>query len=286
MAGTIPETSAYTGETLALLTKHGKGKAVSAALQPHLDCRVITVDGFDTDRLGTFTREVPRPHGQRETAFRKAHIARRLAGGHLGLGSEGAFGADPMTGLLPWNRELVVLCDEQRGIEVAGLAEGEACFHHCLTDNWEQVITFLEKAGFPEHQLALRPESDSDPRIRKGINSLDALEAAFHAARAEADNGMVFLENDLRAHANPTRMAMIRKAAENLAEKLLSHCPRCDSPGFWLHNPVRGLPCEQCGLKTPEPLAWEELCHSCQFRRRLPEQRQWAPARLCPVCNP
>ncbi|HSW33828.1 MAG TPA: DUF6671 family protein [Steroidobacteraceae bacterium] len=40
----------------------------------------------------------------------------------------------------------------------------------------------------------------------------------------------MFLESDLRAHANPTRMAMIRQAAEDLATRYRSPCPRCGAP--------------------------------------------------------
>ena len=41
-----------------------------------------------------------------------------------------------------------------------------------------------------------------------------------------------FIETDMRAFKNPTRMEAIEKATENLIENIQSECPKCQSPGF------------------------------------------------------
>ena len=60
------------GRHVALLTKHEKERVVSPILEGALDCQVTRINSFDTDLLGTFTREIPRAGSQREAARRKA----------------------------------------------------------------------------------------------------------------------------------------------------------------------------------------------------------------------
>ena len=88
----------------------------------------------------------------------------------------------------------------------------------------------------------VHPQDQDDPRIKKDLASWAALEAAFKQARGEAENGQAFLENDLRAHAHPTRMEVIRLAAADLAAKLNSLCPACGTPGFWVVDRVDTVP--------------------------------------------
>lgn len=54
---------------------------------------------------------------------------------------------------------------------------------------------------------------------------------AFDLATELSKKGNVFVENDLRAHTNPTRMANILKALEDLSTKMNSTCPECESMG-------------------------------------------------------
>lgn len=107
---------------VALLTQHGKERVIAPLLDAALGMRVERVDGYDTDRLGTFTREIARAGTQLEAARRKAHIGMELAGLPLGLASEGSFGPDPVAGLLPWNVEILVFVDRERGLEITGVA--------------------------------------------------------------------------------------------------------------------------------------------------------------------
>lgn len=280
-------TSIYAGRRIALLTQHGKERVIAPLLDAALGCRVVRVSGYDTDQLGTFSRDIPRAGSQREAARKKARIGMERAGLPLGLASEGAFGPDPMLGALPWNVELLLFIDAERGIEVSGIAQQATRFAHLLTDDWHAAVAFAEQAGFPEHHLVLRPQGQDDPRISKGIATWPALEAAFLRARGAAENGQVFLEHDLRAHAHPTRMAAIRLAAADLAARLNSLCPVCGTPGYWVVERITGLPCADCGAPTREIRADVYGCLKCAQRATRPRTGVALadPAR-CDYCNP
>lgn len=277
----------YRGRRIALLTQHGKERLLAPVLEPVLGCTIERVDGFDTDQLGTFTREIPRAGSQIETARRKARIGMDLAGLPLGLASEGAFGPDPMLGMLPWNVEVLVFIDDERGLEVVGLAQGRSNQAHRWVDDWPAAESFAHESGFPSHQVVVRPEAEQDPRLRKGIADLAALKAAFLWAQAQASNGQVLLETDLRAHANPTRQSLIRQAAEDLAAKLCAPCPACGAPGFWIVERETGLPCAACGAPTGETRADIFGCVRCEHRvtRPRPDTVRADPGR-CDYCNP
>ena len=119
--------------------------------------------GFDTDTLGTFTRETPRPGSQREAARRKARIGMERARLPIGLASEGSFGPDPFTGMVPWNVELIAWLDDRMGIEVVGMAQGPARSGHLLSDDWSAVAAFAQREGFPQHRLVLVSVSPQGP---------------------------------------------------------------------------------------------------------------------------
>jgi hypothetical protein len=276
----------YRGSTVALLTQHDKEKVIAPLLASAIDCQVVQVTGFDTDRLGTFTRQIPRPGTQLEAARKKARIGMDLSGLPIGLASEGSFGPDPFIGMFSWNVEMIIWIDDMLGIEVVGVASGETNFSHLLTANWEEAETFAHAASFPEHGLVARPQHEDDPRVRKDIAEWETLREAFRWACGEADNGCAFLEIDMRAHMNPTRMKMIGQAAQDLARKLCSLCPICDAPGFQLAERVPGLPCEDCGTPTREARADIHHCVRCGHQVTLERPVTAAPAGRCDWCNP
>lgn len=279
--------SLYEGEPVAFLTRHGKERVVAEVLEPVLRCRIAHVSEYDTDLLGSFTREIPRQGTQIEAARRKARIGMRLLALPLGLASEGAFGPDPILGIAPWNIECLLWVDDRRGIEVSGFAQGKAVSDHSLCEGWNDVVQFALGVGFPRHHLVMRPEGEGDPRICKGISNWTDLERIYSQTSGVAGNGRVFLEVDLRAHANPTRMETIRKAAVNLLENLRSLCPSCGMPGFAAVERIEGLPCADCGSATHEIRADLFACGKCAHR--AVEERD--PGRAgnplyCDYCNP
>lgn len=275
----------WDGARVALLTRHGKER-VLAPLLAGAGLRVELVDDVDTDRLGTFTREVPRFGSQLDAARKKATLAVERTGAAFGLGSEGAFGPGPF-GLGAWNLELVVLTDARGTLELVGRAQEPGLHHHGVVSTFGELSSLAARAGFPEHGLVLRPDHEDDPRLHKGVRTWPELERAFAAARAESSTGRVFVENDLRAHQHPSRMATIARAGRDLVERLTTLCPACRTPGFGVVAAVPGLPCRDCGAPTREAEADALACVRCELRTTRPRPALTAadPAH-CDHCNP
>jgi hypothetical protein len=279
--------SPYAGRQIALLTRHRKERVIAPLAQRRLAAELQLDDGYDTDQLGTFTREIPRLLDQRDAAARKARLAIERTGIPLGMGSEGAFGPDPVIGLSPWNVELLVLVDAERDIEVIGIDQGPANFAHLVTADWAAVEAFAHEHGFPRQHLVVRPQREDDPRLRKDISSWSTLSSAFSWAQDLANNDQIVVETDGRAFANPDRMARIERAAEDLFSRLLSCCPACGTPGFGRIERVSGLPCAACGAPTWETCADIHGCLKCTHRARLPvAHRPYADPAHCDECNP
>jgi len=276
----------YAGTRVVLLTQHGKEGLLGPILQSGIGCRVERVSDFDTDRLGTFTREIPRFGSQLDAARRKAHIGMELGRSRFGLASEGTFGVDPYTGLLPWNVELVLLIDQEFGLEFTGVAHGVAPDAQCVLTDWNELEAWAAKLGFPAQHLMLRPNGPHDPRLRKGIADRAALAEAFAWAAGCADAGEVFVESDLRAQGNPARQGMIRRAAEDLVVRMRSGCPACGTPGYWMSAALGGLPCEDCGAPTAEIAAHIWSCLACSHREQRPLAPRGADPARCTRCNP
>lgn len=70
----------YQGRQVALLTQHGKERVIASVLDTALGCQVGLVRGYDTDLLGTFTRDIPRAGAQLRAARIKARLGMDLAG--------------------------------------------------------------------------------------------------------------------------------------------------------------------------------------------------------------
>lgn len=237
--------------------------------------------------MGTFSREIKRPKSQLETARTKIKKGMKLSNADIGIACEGSFGSHPMAPI-PLNVELVLLYDRKENFEIFGSYEGaETNLSHLTTKSYDEVLKFADKAGFPEHYLILRPDNENSISIIKDINSFEKLKDAFNWCVSQSSFGNVFVETDMRAHANPTRMKNIEKATRNLMSKLLSFCPECGAPGFIIQDVVRGLPCELCGLPSDMTLKFIYNCHKCNYKNeQLYPRGQVAPAMYCNYCNP
>lgn len=205
----------------------------------------------------------------------------------LAIASEGTFGADPFGGVVPWNTELLLWVDADRGIEVAGHAQGPARSLHRMIRTLDALQQFATDAGFPDHHLVLRPEKIDHPGIHKGIHDPTHLTETFYSLRQRSASGLVSVENDLRAFCNPTRQKVIRQATDDLICKLLSGCPACGMPGFWAVRYDPGLPCASCGSETRLPIAELWHCPSCGTEDiRVVNPGKLADPVHCDICNP
>jgi hypothetical protein len=276
----------YSGQRVALLTQHGKQVPLSEVLSQSLGCQLEHVTEYDTDQLGTFTRDVARSGSQLDAARAKARIGMAISGLPIGLASEGSFGPDPYSFLLPYNLELLVWIDDRLGIEVVATASGRTNFSHKTVNNWEEAECFAETAGFPQHYLIVRPSHQHHSEFRKGLSNWDSLRDAVNWALALSPDSLAFIETDMRAFANPTRMQNIRHAAEILIQKLQSHCPACGVPGFAKSGVIRGLPCENCGQPTEEAKADIHRCVRCEHQIMVNREKGFASEGNCGYCNP
>ena len=283
--------SPYAGRAAALATMHGKERAISPALEAGLGLRVVVPSDLDTDTLGTFTGEIERPAGILETAVRKAKLGMEVSGLDLGIASEGSYGPHPVVPFLPLGRELIVFVDAVRGIAVHERLLAETTnFAHTTVDSPAGIGDFLERTGFPEHALIVRPNAKSaeNQRLHKGVRSLTELREAIGACSGASPDGQARLETDMRAHMNPTRMQAIERLSGKLVERLATPCPRCASPGFGQVDAESGLPCAACGAPT-ELLATEVFgCPACDYTERRPRGDGVVSADpgQCPFCNP
>jgi len=288
MSGHItPMDTTHWHQPIALPTLHGKQAIIAPVLEGATGCRVLHVPDIDTDRFGTFTRDVARTGNQLDAARTKARAALDHSGLSLALASEGAFVSDPIAGVIPWNIEIVLLLDSRNGQEIVGMAQGPARAGQGLARTPDELLQLARELGFPEHRLCLRPDHSEDVHVVKGLGTADALLQAFGQALAQSGRGQVFVESDLRAHCNPTRQAMIRRAAEDLRNRMLSACPACGLPGFALSGHRPGRPCRICASATREPLAHLWSCGTCHHTE---ERREGLPALAdpsrCDRCNP
>jgi hypothetical protein len=279
-------TNYYSGQSVAFLTQHGKEGLIGPMLQDALGCSILHTTAYDTDLLGTFSGEINRQDTQVQTARIKARKGMDLTGARIGIASEGAFIPDPFSGLIPWNVEILMWIDDVNNIEVIGTAQGPAYSLHRSLSSVLELEKFAQVSGFPEHHLMVRPQNQDDARVRKGLSNSTELMQAFEECKQESNNQIVFVENDLRAFCNPTRQAMIRSAADNLLEKLLSYCPACNMPGFSATRHSSGLPCRICGNPTKSAKTYTWCCTVCAFELIKPNSSLLAEPSGCDVCNP
>lgn len=277
----------FTGRSVSLLTKHGKERIISPILSSETGCLVSHTDAYDTDLLGTFTQETPRYGTQIDAARKKAMIGMDLQKLDLGLANEGSFINDPYTGVIPWNNELVLLVDQKNQLEITGFSSAPAQSSNAYIHQWEELMKFAESALFPSHYLVIKPTDEYHPQSIKGIKDISELKDAFDWAKNLSLKGLVYVENDLRAFANPTRMENIQKATLDLAKKMNSLCPQCKTPGFWIKDIKRGLPCNRCGLATDEEIAKIWGCLKCDHEvTEGMKVFKFADPSKCNHCNP
>lgn len=277
----------FSNRPISLLTKHGKEEVIADVLNKEVGCLVQQTSAYDTDLLGTFTQETPRYGTQLDAARKKATIGMELLNLDLGLASEGAFVSDPYSGMVPWNNELLVLIDHKHELEITGFSSGPAQNESTYLGHWEEMEKFADHALFPSHHLVVKPTDEYHPQSKKGIKELAELKEAFEWAKNLSSKGIVYVENDLRAFANPSRMENIRKAAIDLANKMNSLCPQCQTPGFWIKDIKRGLPCNACGLATDEEITKIWGCLKCGHEETEGMKVfRFADPSKCHHCNP
>lgn len=278
----------YSGRVGVLATKHDKLPLIAPPLANAVGLRVNAV-AVDTDSLGTFTGDIPRQASPLDTAIAKARLGMSAAGQSLGLASEGSIGPDSAMAFVNADREIVVLVDDDNEIVVwESHASLDIIVASTSVGADEDMASFLSRADFPNHQLIVRPNRGALHPIYKGICSIDALAGAVRECAGIATDHLARVETDMRAHACPSRRAVIAAAAERLATRIATRCPSCRAPGWGRVHVVLGVPCARCGTEVARPRAEVDGCPSCEYTRGRPlisPQTRVDPGE-CLYCNP
>lgn len=279
--------SFFEGRDLVIATMHGKEQAIGPLLTDALGVQICVPKAFDTDAFGTFTGEIERQGDARAAARAKCEAALARTGCDLAVATEGSFGPHPTALFLPAHEELILLLDARHGIEIVAIERTtDTNYLSAEVRTHAELQEFARRAHFPSHALILRRDATSSTDLIKGITDPAHLTAVFSALRA--NYGKATVETDMRAHLNPTRMHVLRKAATRLIDKAASTCPTCDTPGFDVSGFERGLPCRACNTPTPSILSYTYMCSNCSFCLdvRHPHGLTAEDPRHCPRCNP
>lgn len=275
----------FGGRKMLIATKHQKEKVLQPLLEKMIGVQAVTTY-IDTDQFGTFTGEINRVRSAFDTARQKCLAAHELTGESLILSSEGSFGAHPVLGFVPADEEMLLLKDFKYDVEYrAKVISTQTNFAGAMHFEWEQVLFFASQVKFPSHGLIVKKEKDDTSEVIKDINDWSKLKEAYNYFKSKY--GKAFVETDMRAMNNPSRMKVIEEAAQKLISVINTICPVCSSPGFEVKDVLKGLPCSCCNAPTQTAKAY---VHGCQFcghsENRSLEKKQKEDPMFCDECNP
>jgi hypothetical protein len=277
----------FENRKLIIATKHRKESVIAPILEKELGVSCFVDETFDTDVLGTFTGEVERQLDPISTAREKCLQAMKINDCELGIASEGSFGPHPSLFFVSSDDEFLIFIDKKNNLEIiARELSTETNFNGKELKTENELLDFAQSIGFPAHGLILRQSKDDISEIHKGITDPEILKTTFENLRS--NHHSVYVETDMRAMYNPTRMEVIKKAAEKLVEKIKSACPACQMPGFVIAQAKRGLECSLCGLPTNSTLSYIYQCQHCNFTREemYPNKKTSEDPMYCDYCNP
>lgn len=277
----------YQGKTCLVATMHKKERAIRPSFESELGFQ-IKVGTINTDTLGTFTGEIERLLPPRECAKTKCLNGLSISGEKIGIANEGSFGPHPVTPFLSVDYETFFFTDLEIGYELCvSKMFRETNFTAAAFSDFNSILEFGKTTQFPSHALILRPNLWEDKKVCfKGIQSIDELYDAFQKSRFVSLDKRVWVETDMRAHKNPTRMEHLRKFAEELAQRLATPCPDCKIPGWGPVEAINGLNCAECGAETELVRAVVWGCCRCRHKELIPVDQTLAEPQYCPLCNP
>ncbi len=277
----------FKGRQLIIATKHKKERVIAPPLEKAIGVRCFVDENFDTDALGTFSGEIERQQDPLSTARLKCLQAMELNNCDLGVASEGSFGPHPSLFFASADDEILIFIDKKNDLEiVVRELSTETNFNGKAVKSERELLEFAEQAKFPSHALILKPTKTNTEDIVKGIKNEADLLKAFDTIISK--HGKAFVETDMRAMYNPSRMAVIAKATKKLEAKIQSECPNCNTPGFGITDYKKGLPCELCGFPTESTLSAIYECQKCNFTKEEfhPNGKETEDAMYCGFCNP
>lgn len=277
----------FSGRKLFIATKHKKEEVISPVLTESLHVECIFDQTIETDSLGTFTGEIERIDDVLETARKKCRMGMMIGNCDMAVASEGSFGPHPTLGFVNADDEILMFMDAKNQLEIVVRELSlNTNFNGRDIKTEAELKAFSDQAGFPDHGLILRKAQGDNSDIIKGITHPKQLKDAFDSFIKRY--GSAYLETDMRAMYNPTRMEVIKLAARKLADKITSLCPQCSYPGFGVIRAKAGLPCSNCGFPGRSILYHEYQCVKCNYteEKKYPHGKKTEEPTFCDICNP
>jgi hypothetical protein len=277
----------FHGRKLIVATMHNKEKVIAPILEKELGVKCVVALELDTDKLGTFTGEVERKDDPITTARNKCLIAMELAKCDLAIASEGSFGPHPTIYFAYADDEFLLFIDKKNNLEIIIRELSlDTNFNGSEIKTDKELNEFASISKFPSHGLILRKSKNDFRDTVKGITDADQLNNVF--SNIIANNDTAYIETDMRAMYNPTRMNVIKNATLKLANKINKLCPNCETPGFGITDSKHGLPCELCSFPTRSTLSYIYTCQKCNYikEEKYPNGKQTEEPMYCDICNP
>jgi hypothetical protein len=272
---------------LVIASMHQKEAVLSPLLEKHLDVEIVLTSDLNTDDFGTFSGEKERALDQVATARKKCELAMDISGCDLAIASEGSFGAHPEIFFLPCDEEILLLYDKKNKLEIiASHRSSETNYGGSDIQSIAELLTFAQKVGFPSHGLILKDAATNFSKVVKGIINEENL--IKEANKFLQSHGRFYVETDMRAMYNPSRMKVIESTAVKLIEKINSACPICKAPGFGVDSIKLGLPCSLCSTPTNSILSAIYQCLKCGHTesKDFPSGKKTEDPMYCDHCNP
>lgn len=272
------------GKTGVIATMHGKEQVIEPALA-ELGLRCVAATAINTDRFGTFTRDIVRAGSQRDALLAKAQAGLDIMPeADFAVASEGAFGPHPQIPFVPLGFEMVALLERKSGKAVIGHHLTTATnFSQVEARSRDEVQAFVKTIGFPSHAVVVMAGREG-PVLAKGVATEGELEAICQSHFEVCPS--VWLEADMRAHLNPTRIEAVAAATADLVRRLQARCPTCAYPD-WTPQVRDGRPCAWCDGPTVEAWIEQYLCEACGHHTEqcIEPDRKGEPGH-CNYCNP
>ncbi len=274
----------FENKKIIIATKHGKEKIFEKVLQSALKGKYFAPNDFDTDEFGSFSGDIERTLTAKETVKQKCLAAMQKYNLDIALASEGSFGNHPMYYFTPFNEEWVVLIDLKNDLEIYGVHRTtEVCYEKKSITNWNALKDFLKQIDFPHQNVIIKNKEEEGKIICKDALTYEQIKQSLQNSKITFP---IYIETDLRAMHNPTRIKSIEKAIENLLQNIQSVCPKCYNPGFVITQTQSGLPCVACGLPTKNIAYTIKNCRKCSYELKEKINKEYEEPQFCDFCNP
>jgi hypothetical protein len=273
--------------TFVVASMHQKAEAIAPVLQEELGMRFLGEVSVNTDLLGTFSGEVPRTLEPIDAAREKCRMALSQKDSSVAVATEGSFFPHPAIPFASLHSELILFYFPEENFEFHVVHyTTHTNFNGRLFSHAADAAEFAKACLFPSHGIIVKAGAENLRFVRKGCTTWPQLYEAI--AECLEQNAQVYLETDMRAMKNPTRLEQITAATKKMASLLAQHCPACEKPGFGKEKSLPGLECELCNAPTQLTKRRIKICSFCTHTEPVASENNpaKASAQYCDYCNP